>query len=438
MLYDTVFCDRRQARTMTRLQPSNTLGIDFGTSNSAAGVLVNGKPHLIELEPGRKTLPTSVFFDAESNRMLIGTAANTALTEGEEGRFMRSLKSVLGTPLMHEKRRLMGKSMSFVDIIAHFLAQLKSRAEAACHQPFERALSGRPVHFHSTDAGRDAQALADLTECYHRAGFTDVAFLFEPEAAAIATSGLQPTGGLSLIVDIGGGTSDFSVFRHDATNRIEILASHGIRLGGTNFDRSISVDHVMPLFGRGSEIRNEMGPGTMTAPNAIFQDLATWQKIPFLYTPDTQRKVARMQKLAVQPNLFARFSEVLEHQLGHDIAFAVERGKIQANDTGRTDARIDLRFVERDLGVALREDGLSASLDAHRQSLHDSAMETLAIAGCTPAQITQVIFVGGSSLMGIVEAAMMAAFPQATREYPDVFTAVVDGLAIASQTAFET
>ena len=41
----------------------NTLGIDFGTSNTSAAVLVNGRAHLIEVEAGRTTLPTSLFFD---------------------------------------------------------------------------------------------------------------------------------------------------------------------------------------------------------------------------------------------------------------------------------------------------------------------------------------------------------------------------------------
>ena len=102
-----------------------TLGIDFGTSNSACGVLVNGRPHLIEIEPGEKTLPTSVFFDVDSKRMLIGSAADRALIAGAEGRFMRELKSVLGTALMRERRMILGESLDFIDIVARFLARLR-------------------------------------------------------------------------------------------------------------------------------------------------------------------------------------------------------------------------------------------------------------------------------------------------------------------------
>ena len=168
---------------------SQVLGIDFGTSNSAAGICVDGKPQIIAIEPGVETLPTAVFFDFDQQKMIVGEAASQALLNGDEGRYMRGLKSLLGTRLMRESRMLLGERLDFIDIVARFLAELKRRAEAATGQPFTKALSGRPVQFHTGDAARNAQALEDLTEAYHRAGFEAVAFLNEPEAAAIANRG---------------------------------------------------------------------------------------------------------------------------------------------------------------------------------------------------------------------------------------------------------
>jgi len=409
----------------------NTLGIDFGTSNSAAGVLVNGKPHLIEIEQGQKTLPTSIFFDFDSQKTLIGSPANAALIRGEEGRFMRALKSVLGTSLMHEKRRIIGQTLSFYDIIALFLKKLKTRAEEACYQDFDYALSGRPVLFHSNDAAKDAQALADLTKCYELAGFKGVDFLYEPEAAAIANGALASDETIGLIVDIGGGTSDFTVFK-TAGQTIDILASHGVRIGGTNFDKSISVDHVMPLLGKGTEIRNEMGAGTLTAPNAIFQDLATWEKIPFMYSQDTRKSVAKMHKMSVEKPLFARLEEVLEHELAHEMAFAVEHGKIQVNKAGQDQSKIDLAMIEPNLAAILTQSDLNTSLAHHAQGIQDCALETVKRAGLPAQQVDTVIFVGGSSLMSIVGETLKTAFPQAKHQYSDAFTAIVDGLAIAA------
>jgi len=412
---------------------TNTLGLDFGTSNTAAGILQDGKPFLIEVEPGHRTLPTSVFYDAYEPVELFGSAANAALIDGREGRFMRALKSVLGTPLMREVRWVGSARRSLIEVIAGFLSEVKTRAEAATGQVFDTALSGRPVHFHSTDAGRDARALADLTECYRVAGFSDVRFLFEPEAAAIGYGNLA-SGRTGLIVDIGGGTSDFTVFRGGDT-RIEILASHGVRIGGTDFDKALNIRHVMPLLGLGTGIRHVFGKDTHTAPNAIFQDLATWEKIPFLYNGATRRDVAQMLKLAVEPERLGRLAEVLEHELGHDLAFAVEAAKIAVNSGG--DAEIALGVVEKGLVAAMTQADLWASLKGQADKIAEAARQTLEMANVPADGIGSVILVGGSSLMRVVESALRGLCPDAEVERGDAFTAIADGLAIAAARDFE-
>ena len=406
------------------------LGIDFGTSNTAAGVMVAGRPHLISVEPGRQTLPTSVFFDYDRKTTTYGTAANTALIDGREGRFMRALKSVLGTPLMREKRQIAHERLTLIAVVARFLAMIRERSEAETGQRFDTALSGRPVRFHSSDDARNAQAEVDLRDAYLMAGFSDVEFMYEPEAAALA-SGPLPAGALGLIVDIGGGTSDFSIFERDGA-ATRIIASHGVRIGGTDFDRALSIDHVMPLLGRGAEVRNALGQDTHTAPNAIFNDLATWQKIPFVYTPENRRMAADFAKLGVDPALFARLQTVLEMELGHDIAFAVEAGKIRLNAPDADTAGIDLRVIENALWSRLSQGQMTQSLTALATGVADCARETLALADVTPDRIAKVVFVGGSSLMQVIEDAMVTLFPQAALERAEAFTAVADGLAIAA------
>ncbi len=259
--------------------------------------------------------------------------------------------------------------------------------------------------------------------------------MFEPEAAALANGNLDGADDFGLIVDIGGGTSDFSLFRND-DNGVQIIASHGVRVGGTDFDRSISVDHVMPLFGKGSKIGREMGAGTFAAPNAIFNDLATWQMIPFLYSGETKQDVAQLRRLSVQPELFDRLSEVLAMELGHDVAFEVERGKIAANRDGAQGSLIDLKIVEPGLAAPINGADLELSLVDHAEKIRVCALEILAMAGCPAERINKVIFVGGSSLMSVVERIMSGIFPNAVLEYSDAFTAIVDGLAIASETVF--
>lgn len=408
---------------------ADTLAIDFGTSNSAVAILDGLSPRRLAVEAGAETLPTAVFFPAHGGAMQIGVAAAEALISGEEGRYMRALKSVLGTPLLHESRLIGGTRRTLAEVVTTFLVEVKRRAEAAAGRRFTRVVSGRPVHFHTADADRDARAEADLRACYIAAGFADVAFVPEPEAAALASHGLGQQGEVGLIVDIGGGTSDFSVFRTEA-GRVRILASHGIRLGGTDFDRAVSLAHAMPHLGYGGELRREMGPGVLPTPNAIFVDLATWAKIPFLYAPETRREVAQMVKYAVKPKVLGRLATVLEDELGHELAFAVERGKIAANG-GETDAGIEMGLIEPGLTARVTPATLEAALAEQRVHLGAAAAETLRLAGIAPAQVATVILVGGSSLMGLVVAEARALCPGAALEYSEAFTAVVDGLALS-------
>ena len=411
--------------------PTQTLAIDFGTSNSAAAIAWSQGVYRIPIERGAETLPTAVFFPDDKGAMRLGTAAAEALIAGEEGRYMRALKSVLGLPLLHETRLICGRRRTLSEIISEFLSELRRRAEAATGQRFDRALSGRPVHFHTADPDKDAQAETDLRACYHAAGFDAVGFLPEPEAAAIACQGMGVAGQTGLIVDIGGGTSDFSVFRSGA-GRPEILASHGIRLGGTDFDHAVSMTHAMPHLGLGGQLRRQMGAGLLPVPRAPYVDLATWAKIPFLYTPETRRMVADMARLAVERERMARFATVLEMELGHELAFAVERGKIAAN-SGRTDGRIDMRFITPGLAEAVTPDSLDAALAETRVALRAAADETLLLAGVRPAEVGRIILVGGSSLMRIVSEEARALCPGAEVLRSEAFTAVVDGLALAAR-----
>ncbi|WP_116133533.1 Hsp70 family protein [Tropicimonas sp. IMCC34043] len=406
------------------------LAIDFGTSNSAAAILADGAVQRLAIEPGAATLPTAVFFPEGGGPMQIGSAAAEALIAGDEGRYMRALKSVLGTSLFHESRLIGERRRTLAEIVTAFLAEVKARAEASAGMRFDRALSGRPVHFHTADLERDARAEADLRGCYLAAGFEDVTFLFEPEAAALKSFDAGLAGETGLIVDIGGGTSDFSVFRTTAAG-IEVVASHGIRLGGTDFDHSVSMTHAMPHLGLGGTLRRTFGEGLLPVPKSIYVDLSTWAMIPFLYNRDTGRMVEDLLRHAVEPDKMRRLATVIEHRLGHELAFAVERGKIAAN-AGTRDAVIDMTRIESGLGAPIRRGSMNAALDSYRDGLRGAIYETLMLAQVAPGQIASVVLVGGSSLMKLVEDEAIAVCPAARLHRSDAFTAVIDGLALAT------
>lgn len=403
------------------------LGIDFGTSNTAAAVWRDGAVQRIELEPGNDTLPTAVFLDYAEQRTLYGTPAARAMIAGHEGRFMRALKSILGTSLAHERRQFMSERLTLIEIIARFLEEIRRRAQTATGTACKQVVSGRPVRFHSKYPERNAQALKDLHSAYELAGFEEISFLPEPEAAARACNA-RP-GEIGLIVDIGGGTSDFTLFEGQG-GPIRVIANHGVRVGGTDFDKTLSLAHVMPCLGLQSALRKEMGAGTHPAPRGLFVDLASWEKIAFVYGAATSRDVARMARLACEPVLFERLQSVVDMHLGHDVAYAVEAGKIAAN--GADAAQIKLDVVEKGLHAPLTPQDLVADLAPYAQAIRTCAQETLERAELTAERIDRVFFVGGSSLARVVRDTMKAEFPNAAFETTEVFTAVVDGLAQAA------
>ncbi len=402
------------------------IGIDFGTSNTAATVLERGRPRIIALEPGQETLPTAIFLDYASRHTYYGRDAVSALIDGRDGRFMRALKSVLGTPLARERRTFLNERLTLLDVVARFLAEVRARASADLGAEVRSVVAGRPVHFHSADAGRDAQAAADLAECYAMAGFETVRFLAEPEAAALAAGA---TDGLSLIVDIGGGTSDFTLFQSNG-GKMKVLASHGVRIGGTDFDKALSLAHVMPLLGMGGELRNLLGKGRNSVPPSLYLDLASWEKIAFVYGADSLRDARQMLKLAVDPYRMQRLVTVLEMHLGHDLAFMVEAAKITANGSGM--GEINLSVIEPGLQPPLSEADLMTGLWPMVERIGQAASDTAEMAGVAEDAVDRVVFVGGSSLIGVLDRLMRVRFQNAGFEYSEVFTAVVDGLALAT------
>ncbi|MDH5451991.1 MAG: Hsp70 family protein, partial [Paracoccaceae bacterium] len=142
------------------------------------------------------------------------------------------------------------------------------------------------------------------------------------------------------------------------------------------------------------------------------------------------RDARQMARLAVTPRHLERLVTVLEMELGHDLAFAVEAAKITANRGAI--GEIDLGEIEQGLHPMVREADLMLALASLADRIGAAAQETLAIAGIGPKDVGRVIFVGGSSLIGVVDSLMHKAFPNAAFEHSEVFTAVVNGLALAA------
>ncbi|WP_027996393.1 Hsp70 family protein [Simplicispira psychrophila] len=411
-----------------------TLGIDFGTSNSAMAVRQRGEPaRLLALEGPATGLPTALFFNTEDHRTHFGRDAVEQYLTGTEGRLMRSLKSLLGSALLQDKTVVHNTAVSYQDIIALFLQMLAQQARAALGGLPERVVLGRPVHFVDDNPARDQQAQAALGQAARDAGFGEVSFQLEPIAAALDYEQRITQETLVLVVDIGGGTSDFTVVRLDPkrvgqTDRsADVLATTGVHIGGTDFDRKLSQARVMPLLGLG-----HIGPHGREVPSKVFHDLSTWHLIQWLYAPQALREAQALRSDYSQPALHARLMAVLNQRLGHRVAEAVEQAKIGVSVHGHA-TPVQLDWVEPDLQGLLSPHEMEHDLQALLAQVVACARACLQLAGLSAQgkSVDAIYLTGGSSALRPLRRAFQQAFPDTPQIEGDLFGGVASGLACA-------
>jgi hypothetical chaperone protein len=412
------------------LSLQGTLGIDFGTSNSAmAWADTRGPAHLIPLEGDAVSMPTAVFFNAEDHLTHFGRDAVAQYLSGTEGRLMRSLKSLLGSPLLMDKTEVNGQQLSFLDIVATFLDALRERAAHALGEAPTRVVMGRPVHFVDDNPERDALAQASLQQAAQAVGFDEVSFQLEPIAAALDFERRLTRESLVLVVDLGGGTSDFTVVRLGphrmalADRASDVLATTGIHIGGTDFDQKLNLERVMTLLGY-----RHLGPQQREVPSRTFFDLSTWHLIQWLYLP---RALSQAQDLRVNyanPRLHERLMKVLKTQAGHHVAHEVEQAKIRCSQSDAATA-VDLSCVEPNLLATLDMADMQEHLGSLLARTVACARACVQRAGLTDGALDAIYLTGGSSALRPFQRALMAEFPSVPLVEGDLFGGVASGLA---------
>lgn len=419
---------------------SNAIGVDFGTSNSTAAYRKGGEPVLVPLEGGKADLPSTVFFDFETGRPRYGRDAIEAYVGGVEGRFMRALKSILGSSLEADFTYVAGKRVAFADIIAGFVRTIRETAEEHLGGPIDTVVAGRPVRFVDGDDVGDRRAQKTLEQIFRTAGFREVSFQYEPIAAALDYERSVDREEVALIADLGGGTSDFSVVRISPEGRRrvdrsrDILATGGVHVGGTDLDRLANLRAVMPELGLDSQLKRDFGDGLITIPRHVFVSLSTWQKIHLLYDRAILREVDDYLRLADSPRLIERLKRVLEERLGHRIALEVERAKIDLTDRDAT--RIVLDAVEAGMGVGLEREGFEAIIAAETEAIRRALDRTLAEAGLGAERISALFLTGGTTAIPVVRRALLEAVPDAAVVEGDRFGSVGIGLALEAGRRF--
>lgn len=209
------------------------IGIDLGTSNSAASVLVGGKPTVIPSAEGAsqygKAFPSYVAF-TDDGQMLVGEPARRQAVTNPENT-ISAIKRSMGTD---HKVKVNGKEYSPQEISAFILQKIKKDAEAFLGEPIEKAVITVPAYFDDNQrtATKDAGTIA---------GLDVVRLVNEPTAASLAYGiDKQDDDDLNIMVyDLGGGTLDVTIMEFGG-GVFEVKATSGdTKLGGTDMDNTI-------------------------------------------------------------------------------------------------------------------------------------------------------------------------------------------------------
>jgi molecular chaperone DnaK len=340
---------------------AKVIGIDLGTTNSCVAVMEGKNPKVIENAEGMRTTPSMVAF-TDDGEILVGLPAKRQAVTNPENTFF-AIKRLIGRrwddPMVEKDKKLVpykivkasngdawveshGKQYSPSQISAYILQKMKETAEAHLGQKVEEAVITVPAYFN--DAQR--QATKDAGKI---AGLEVLRIINEPTAAALAYGLDKKEGKTIAVYDLGGGTFDISILEI-GDGVFEVKSTNGDTfLGGEDFDMRI-VDYLANEFKKESGI-----------------DL-------------------RGDKLALQ-----RLKE------------AAEKAKIELSSTTQTE--INLPFITADqtgpkhLTMKLTRAKLESLVDDLIQKTVGPCQSALKDAGLKPAEIEEVVLVGGMTRM---------------------------------------
>ena len=209
------------------------IGIDLGTSNTAAAVMEGGKVTIIPSAEGTtlggKAFPSYVAF-AKDGQMLVGEPARRQAVANPEGT-VSAFKRKMGTD---HKYQIVGKEFTPPQLSAFLLQKVKRDAEAFLGEKVEKAVITVPAYFNDNQrqATKDAGTIA---------GLEVVRLVNEPTAAALAY-GIDKEGRDQkiLVFDLGGGTLDVTIMEMSKEGTIDVISTSGdTQLGGTDMDRAL-------------------------------------------------------------------------------------------------------------------------------------------------------------------------------------------------------
>ena len=330
------------------------IGIDLGTSNSAAAVMMGGRPSIIPSAEGTsvggKAFPSYVAFTKEG-QLLVGEPARRQAVSNPEGT-IQAIKRKMGTDY---KVKVYGKEYTPQQISAFILQKIKNDAEAFLGEKVTKAVITVPAYFNDNQrqATKDAGAIA---------GLEVVRIINEPTAASLAY-GLDKGGKDQkiLVFDLGGGTLDVTIMEF-GSGVFEVKSTSGdTQLGGTDMD-NILIDYVVSQFRSqsGIDLKNDkvamqrVREAAEKAKIELSTTVTTEINLPFIASDSSGPK--NLTLTLTRAKLEELLSPVIE-RCRHPMMQAIQDAKLEPNKIdkiilvgGPTRMPIVRNFVEKVMG----------------------------------------------------------------------------------------
>jgi hypothetical chaperone protein len=416
------------------------LGLDFGTTNSVVALAGDaGTSDLVTFS--RAGAQSAVFrsalcfwHDPEARGGLAVEARPWAIGEyledPEGSRFLQSFKSVAASASF-ETASVFEKRYRFEELGRTFLDRMVAHGGGALAAPRpDRIVVGRPVEY---AGGRPDPALARTRYDAMFAGFgKDIHYVYEPLGAAFSYASRLTQPATILVADFGGGTSDFSIVRvaePGAARRCVPLGHAGIGIAGDRFDYRIVDRLVLPMLGKGGAYRS-FGK-ELEVPRSYYADFADWSRLALMRNRRTLDELAKLKKMAVDPDAIARMIAVIENELGYKLYDAVGTCKRALSTADETMFRFQGGGIAIETPVARADFEAWIAEDLARiAATVDRALDA---AGVAADAIDRVFLTGGSSLIPAVRAIFDMRFGADRIATGGELTSIAHGLALIGQ-----
>ena len=458
------------------------IGIDFGTSNSAAAIFDGKKVFLIKLEADSIIMPSATYVDRDYRIQTGQTAINAyiqsnagrtvelsaevlgeqrsstgqigdhglpeeANTEkiygqsfvdsGQEGRLFRGVKRLLARD-QELKLMVFERPFRIVALITPLLVRIKGaisnllQKTLSCNLPTLHACIGHPVNFEGSSENGNAQAISLLSEAYGYADFKNQTYYPEPIAASLSYLHENPAtiDETLLTVDFGGGTLDLCVLKRNAHN-FEVIATHGIGLGGDHIDQQMFREIIFPMLGKGERwIRDGEDREIETIfPFEEYEELLLNWTISYMLNQNkyTTPVIQRMKHEDDAAQKFRRLYDLIKNNHSYLVFQHLKDIKIKLSS--QDSAKLDIPELDIEILVTRVEfENYIRNLIAKFKHAVEYLLDQNSL---RPEIIDSVIRTGGSSLIPAIKNILDDLFPGKVIEH-NPFTSVATGLAIAN------